>query len=234
MSANQNELLGLIDDAKSRQIISSCEKIELVQSETLSEAGSPLDRVFFPTEGVISILATYASGNLIEVATVGREGFAGITGLLDGQVQPGTYVVQVAGHAYAMKREDFDELVREDEEFRSLTKRYADIFIYQIMISAACNGAHGVDERLARWLLMMIDRSDEPVIRLTHEFLADIINVRRATISDALKRLEAKGAIRRDRGRIELNDKERLTNSCCDCYEMVSNYRRNTMQRFVR
>lgn len=234
MNEIRNEILAMLDDDRSQRILASCERVELGQSEILSEAGRPLDRIIFPIEGVISILATYASGDLIEIATVGREGFVGITALVDGQVQPGTYVVQAAGEAYVMKRESFDELVKEDEEFRFLTKRYADVFIYQVMISAACNGAHGVEERLARWLLMMIDRSDEPVVKLTHEFLADIINVRRATITDALKRLEAKGAVRRERGRIELNNRDELTETSCDCYEMVSNYRRNAMQSSVR
>lgn len=226
-----NEILATLDDEQYRRALLECGSMELVQGETLSEAGDEIEHIYFPTEGVISILATYATGDLIEVATVGREGFVGITAILDGLVNPGTHTVQMPGHAYVLRRDKFDRLVSEEPAFRALVKRYTDVFIYQIMISAACNGAHTVEERLARWLLMMLDRSDAAAVTLTHEFLADILSVRRATITDALRRLEASGAIERGRGRVEVRERSMLTTASCECYGMVLNYRKKNILR---
>ncbi len=225
MAIETTNLLALMSADQRRDLIAVCSDLDLVQGDKLSDAGDELDRIFFPTTGVISVLATYASGDQIEVATVGREGFVGTTALLGGEVTPATLIVQMPGTAHVMPRPVFQQLISNKPAIATLLQRYADVFLYQVMISAACNGTHAVGQRLARWLLMMLDRADTNTIALTQEFLADILSVRRASVTEALNRFEQDGAISRSRGRIVVADRVRLAALSCDCYGMVDAYR---------
>ncbi len=229
----ENDLLGLLDDDTRHRLLAQCEEIDLVQGRKLTEAGDHLKSIYFPASGVISLLATYANGDVIEVATVGREGFVGIPAILNGTISPATHMVQMPGKAYVFDREAFERMISDDQVMLRLLQRYSDVFIYEIMISAACNGMHGIDQRLSRWLLMMLDRSGKTTMELTHEFLAHILNVRRASVTDSLRRLEAGGAIARGRGQIHVRDSLLLAGHSCECYSMVEDYRARAMPQAV-
>lgn len=195
----------------------------------LLDAGEPINRIYFPLEGVISIVSVYDDGDMTELATIGREGFSSVNALLGGKTTPARLLVQAEGASLAIPRAEFDRLVRSEPSFRSSLGRYAEAFLFQLMTSASCNGAHSAEQRLARWLLTMFDRSAGAPVRLTQESLADLLNVRRATVSEGLRRLRRLGALKGGRARIEIANRAKLTAASCPCYRAVREYRRDVM-----
>ena len=124
------------------------------------DADSALDHVFFPDSGVVSVVAVYADGGIIEMATVGREGFTDVQAVFGAKRSSVQLLVQIPGSAAKMSRAAFTRAMRSMPAFRSVMDAYVQAFLEQVMVSVACNGAHNLKQRLARWLLMMRDRSD--------------------------------------------------------------------------
>lgn len=223
----------MLDDRALDLVVTHGEERELAPQQPLVEANTPIKEVCFPITAVISILASYDDGTMIEMATIGREGFTNASALLGGSISPSTQIAQMPGSALFLTRADFDNLIADEPAFRSLLERYTDTFLYQVMISAACNGAHAIEQRLARWLLMMLDRSDMNTVDLTHEFLAHVLNVRRASVTTALSHLEESEAVARERGRIVVTDRSKLADASCECYQLVSDYRAQTVRAHI-
>jgi CRP-like cAMP-binding protein len=140
------------------------EHVPCHREQILVDADSPLDHIFFPDSGVVSVMAVYSDGGTIEMATIGREGCAGVQAVFGTIRSSARYWVQIPGSATKISRAAFTRAVRQMPSFRSLVYAYVQAFTEQVLLSGACNGAHGLKERLARWLLMMRDRSDEDVL----------------------------------------------------------------------
>ena len=185
------------------------------------DADSSLDHVFFPDSGVISVLAMYADGNIIEMATIGREGCAGVQAALGAKSSSAQLLVQIPGSAAKMSRAAFTRAMQSMPSFRSLMYAYVQAFLEQVMVSGACNGAHSLTERLARWLLMMRDRSDDDALPITQNLLAEMLGVQRPTITNAVRELERAGLIEPGRGQVTILDRKGLTKASCECYRMV-------------
>jgi CRP-like cAMP-binding protein len=185
------------------------------------DADSSLAHVFFPDSGVISVLAVYADGNIIEMATIGREGCAGVQAALGAKSSSAQLLVQIPGSAAKMSRAAFTRAMQSMPSFRSLMYAYVQAFLEQVMVSGACNGAHSLKERLARWLLMMRDRSDDDALPITQNLLAEMLGVQRPTITNAVGELERAGLIEPGRGQITILDRKGLTEASCECYRMV-------------
>jgi CRP-like cAMP-binding protein len=197
------------------------EHIRCQSKQVLMDADSSLDHVFFPDSGVISVLAMYADGNIIEMATIGREGCAGVQAALGAKSSSAQLLVQIPGSAAKMSRAAFTRAMQSMPSFRSLMYAYVQAFLEQVMVSGACNGAHSLKERLARWLLMMRDRSDDDALPITQNLLAEMLGVQRPTITNAVGELERAGLIEPGRGQITILDRKGLTEASCECYRMV-------------
>lgn len=187
----------------------------------LTDADSELDEIFFPDSGVISAVAVYADGSIIETATVGREGCTAVQATLGARNSSLRLVVQIPGSAQRMSRRVFDRAMETMPAFRSLMRAYVQAFLEQVLVSVACNGSHSVKQRLARWLLMMRDRNDDDTLRITQDFLGEMLGVHRPSITSAAKALEDAGVIRRGRREVRILDRVGLIGEACECYQLT-------------
>ncbi len=185
------------------------------------DADSSLDHVFFPDSGVISVVAVYGDGSVIEMATIGREGCSGVQAVLGAKSSSVRLLVQIPGSATKMSRAAFTRAMGSMPSFRRLMYAYAQAFLEQVLVSVACNGAHSLKERLARWLLMMRDRGDDDTLQITQNLLAEMLGVQRPTITNAARELEDAGLIVRSRRQITILDRQGLVEASCECYQLV-------------
>ena len=185
------------------------------------DADSSLDHIFFPHSGVVSVIGVYAGGSVIEMATVGREGCTGVQALLGGRTSSAQLLVQIAGSGTKMSRPAFQRSLESMPSFRRLMYNYAQAFLEQVLVSAACNGAHSLKQRLARWLLMMRDRSDDDALPITRNLLAEMLGVHRPAITNLVRELERAGVIKASRGHITIRDRPSLIRGSCECYELL-------------
>jgi CRP-like cAMP-binding protein len=197
------------------------ELIHCQRGQILLDVDASLDHVFFPNSGVISVVAVYADGNVIEMATIGREGFAGVQTFFGARRSSARLLVQIPGSAAIMSRATFDRAMKSMPSFRGLMLAYVQAFFEQVLVSAACNGRHSLKERLARWLLMMRDRSDTDVMPITQDLLAELLGVQRPSLTRAVAELQEAGLILRGRRQITILDRQRLIKASCECYQLV-------------
>ena len=185
------------------------------------DADSSLDHVFFPDSGVVSVVAVYPDGSIIEMATIGREGFTDVQAVFGAKTSSVRLLVQIQGSAAKISRAAFTQAMESMPSFRKLMYAYVQAFLAQVMASVACNGAHSLKQRLARWLLMMRDRSDDDALPITQDLLAEMLGVQRPTITNVAKELERDGLIKRGRRQVTILDRKRLTKASCECYQLV-------------
>jgi CRP-like cAMP-binding protein len=197
------------------------EHVRCQREQVLMDADSSLDHVFFPDSGVVSVVAVYANGSVIEMATIGREGCTGMQAALGAKSSSARLLVQIPGSAAKMSRAVFTRAMGSMPSFRNLNYAYVQAFLEQVMVSVACNGAHSLKERLARWLLMMRDRGDDDVLQITQSLLAEMLGVQRPTITNVAGELERAGLIERGRRQVTLLDRQGLTEASCECYQLV-------------
>jgi CRP-like cAMP-binding protein len=197
------------------------EQIRCQSDQVLMDADSSLDHVFFPDSGVVSVVAVYADGNTIEMATIGREGCSGVQAAFGAKSSSVRLLVQIPGTAAKMSRAAFLRAMASMPSFRDLMYAYIQAFLEQVMVSVACNGAHSLKERLARWLLMMRDRSDEDTLPITQNLLAEMLCAQRPSITNAARELERASLIERGRRQITILDRQGLAKVSCECYQLV-------------
>jgi CRP-like cAMP-binding protein len=194
----------------------------LPQRHTLWEPGQRMDHVYFPLSGVMSLLAVTRNGGSVEVATVGNEGMVGVPVFLGQRRRaPGRAMSQIPGDGALIDGDRFEAVVRASSGAQELLLGYTHAVLTHITQGAVCNRLHSVEQRLARWVLEMDDRIRPEPLPVTHEFLAQMLGVRRASVTDAVAPLQAAGAIAHERGRIRVLDQDRLTGLACECYEVV-------------
>src|SRR5450756_1365672 len=205
----RNRLLLALPSRDLKRLMPELEQIRCKFRQILMDADSPLDHVFFPDSGVVSVVAVYSDGSIIEMATIGREGFADVQAVFGARSSSARLLVQIPGSAAKMSRAAFMRAMESMPSFRSLMFAYVQAFLEQVMVSAACNGAHSLKERLARWLLMMRDRSDDDALQITQDLLAEMLGVQRPTITNAARELERAGLIERGRQQVTILDRPR-------------------------
>src|SRR5215831_12556706 len=220
-SPPSNRLLLALPPRNLKQLAPKLEFIRCERDQILSDVDTSLDHVFFPNSGVISVVAVYADGNVIEMATIGREGFAGVQAFFGARRSSARLLVQISGSAAKMSRATFDRAMKSMPSFRGLMLAYVQAFLEQVMVSVACNGRHSLKERLARWLLMMRDRSDADVMPITQDLLAEMLGVQRPSLTHAVAELEEAGLILRGRRQITMLNRPGLIKASCECYQLV-------------
>src|SRR5262249_7874019 len=188
-----NRLLLALPLRNLARLMPELERIRCDREQILIEADSPLDHIFFPDSGVVSVLAVYADGSAIEMATIGREGCTGVQAAFGATISSIRLYVQIPGTAARMSRVAFARAMKSMSVFRALMFCYFQAFLEQVLVSVACNGAHSLKQRLARWLLMMRDRSDDDALPVTQALLAEMLGVQRPTVTNAARELESAG-----------------------------------------
>jgi CRP-like cAMP-binding protein len=217
----RNRLLLALPSRDLKRIMPELEHIRCQRAEVLSDADSSLDHVFFPDSGVVSVVAVYADGSVIEMATIGREGCTGMQAFFGAKTSSVRLLVQIPGSTARMSRAAFARAMASMPAFRNVMSAYIQAFLEQVLVSVACNGAHNLKQRLARWLLMMRDRSDEDTLLITQSLLAEMLGVQRPTITNAARELERAGLIERGRRQVTILDRQGLIEESCECYQLV-------------
>jgi CRP-like cAMP-binding protein len=207
--------------AQLKRLTPELEPIACPREEVLMDVDRPLDHVFFPDHGVVSVVAVYADGSIIEMATIGREGCTSPQVAFGAKTSSVRLLVQIPGSATRMPRAAFTRAMGSMPSFRALIYSYAQAFLEQVQVSVACNGAHSLTQRLARWLLMMRDRGDDDTLPITQSLLAEMLGVQRPTITNAARELARAGLIARGRRQVTILDRKGLAGASCECYQLV-------------
>lgn len=217
----ENSLLAAVPRETYRRLRAALEPVVLRFGEVLYEPGDAIRHVYFPGASLVSLL-TLADGHLaLEVGLIGREGMVGISLMLGHPVSPVRALVQASGSAMRMAAADFQREFRHSLPLQQELYRYTHALMAQISQTAACNRFHVVEKRLARWLLMTHDRVQSDQFRMTHEFLAHMLGVRRVGVTNAARALQARQLIGYRRGDITVLDRKGLEAAACDCYAAV-------------
>jgi CRP-like cAMP-binding protein len=217
----RNRLLLALPARHLKQLLPDLKLVQCQSEQVLIDADSSLEHIFFPDSGVISVVAVYPDGSIIEMATIGREGGTGFQAVFGAKSSSARLLVQVPGTAARISRAAFARAMDALPAFRNLMLAHVHAFLEQVMVSAACNGAHGLKQRLARWLLMMRDRHDGNVLPLTQDLLAEMLGVHRPTITNAVREFERTGLIDCGRQRVTIVDRNGLMQASCECYGLV-------------
>ena len=221
MSKSPNRLLASLPADAFSAISPHLKIVELKFGDVLAEPGSPIRQVYFPYSGVISLVVELDVGAMIETAMVGRDGVFNAAPALDGKVSLNKGIVQSAGSAGTIEVNRFRQLANEFEPFRSLLIRHEQVLFAQSQQSAACNASHTVEARMCRWLLHMRDFAGSDDLMLTQEFLAQMLGVRRPSVSIVASPLQKAGLIKYSRGRMRVLDVKGLKKEACECYGTV-------------
>jgi CRP-like cAMP-binding protein len=217
----RNRLLLALPPSDLQQLMPELEQIRCEREQVLMDADSSLDHIFFPDSGVVSAVAVYADGDIIEMATIGREGCTAVQAVLGAKSSSIRLLVQLPGDTAKMPRTVFAQAMGSMPLFRRLMYAYVQAFLEQVLVSVACNGAHSLKQRLARWLLTMRDRSDDDALQINQNLLAEMLGVHRPTITNAARELERAGLIARGRQQITILDRQGLVAESCECYQLV-------------
>jgi CRP-like cAMP-binding protein len=195
--------------------------VSLMQGSVLLEAGTEFDHVFFPHTGMISLLVVLKDGKSIETATVGCEGVVGAMaglGLYKSLVRA---VVQLPMSVSRIPAAQFRKAVANSVAISNLCIEYNEVLLSQARVTAACNALHPVEARFCRWLLQSADRAASDVVALTQEFLAEMLGVRRTSVTEVASKLQLAGVITYSRGVITIVDRPALEAMSCECYQTL-------------
>ena len=218
----QNRLLRALTPATVQHILLTLQPLALRHKDILITPDTPITAVYFPLDAVVSVVTTLADGTTLEVGTIGNEGLVGLPRFLQAGSMPFTAFVQVPGAALKMEAEGFAHAVGEmGGDFSGVLARYAQAWCTQLGQHAACNRAHRVVARCARWLLQTQDRVGRAEFPLTQEFLAMMLGVRRTSVTDVARQLQQEGLIRYQRGVITVVDRPGLEAASCACYGVI-------------
>jgi CRP-like cAMP-binding protein len=220
-SAVRNRLLAALPPGDFAALAPTLRSVELGFKQTLHRPDRPIEAAYFLGNGMVSMLAPLEEGQAMEVGLIGREGLVGLPVVLGAESASTEALVQMPGDALRVPAPELREVFEASAALRGVLLRYAQASHTQIAQTAACNGQHAVDERLARWMLMAHDRAGADEFPMTQEFIATMLGVRRAGISVAAGVLQKAGVIRYGYGRITVLDRAGLEAASCECYGAV-------------
>jgi len=221
MLLQSNAILASLSESDVAALRTHLKVTRLQQKTVLYEAGDIIKAVYFPVSAVVSLVVTLATGETTESAMVGKDGAVGIASALDGKVAMSRAVVQLGGDAMVCDPAVFRSTALQSEKLMSAVMRHEQALFAQAQQSTACMAHHEVDARLCRWLLRARDLSGTDHLPFTQEFLAEMLGVRRTSVTTVARTLQEAGIIKYIRGKIEILDVEGLREVACECYETV-------------
>jgi CRP-like cAMP-binding protein len=216
-----NYLLAALPDAERQRWLPQLEFVEMPLGQVLYESGDTLTHVYFATTAIVSLLYVMRSGASAEIAVVGNEGIVGISLFMGGDSTSSRAVVQSAGHGFRLKAQIMKEEFNRAGAVLHLLLRYTQALITQMAQTAVCNRHHSLDQQLCRWLLLSLDRLQGNELAMTQELIANMLGVRRESVTEAALKLQQAGLIRYTRGHILVLDRDGLEKRSCECYAVV-------------
>ena len=213
-----NRLLDRLPEKDRARVLAGCERVELRFPEVLAEPGGTIRDAYFPLDSFISLLTPMGGKDTLEVALAGNEGLYGIPVALCVDISPVHAMVQGSGPAWRMGAPAFRRELARSPALRDGVNLYIHVLMAQLIQTAGCNRFHVVEQRVARWLLMTADRAHSATFRITHEFLAYMLGVRRVGITEAASALQRGNLIRYTRGNVTILDRKGLERASCGCY----------------
>jgi CRP-like cAMP-binding protein len=219
--ATENRLLATVSDDELSRLLAHATITRQDFRAVLFKRGEEVRYVYFPITGLYSLLAPASNGDTVEVGTVGREGFLGVSVHLGVDTAYCTAIAQVPGEAVRIEAAAFKEEVSRCATVTSVLGRYIHALYVQTVQWVACNRLHSLDERFARWLLSSADMLGSDALPLTHDFLAKMLGVRRPSVTLAAGALQRAGLIESSRGMIRIVNRPGLEGISCDCYRLV-------------
>ena len=218
--SRQNALLARCTSTLRDQLLPHLSQIELNRSDIIAETHQRLEKAYFPHSGIISCVVELLGGGAIETGMIGWDGVYGASQALDAKISLNHVMVQVPGAASAIDAQRLVEIAEKSSEFRKLIVGYDHYFLAQVQQTAACNAVHRVAERMCRWLLRMRDLAGDDIY-VTQEFLAQMIGVRRTSVSEVAAELQQSGMISYARGHIHIRDIALVEKYACECHADV-------------
>lgn len=219
--ARENRLLASLPANDLERIANSLEPVALKRGETIYHEGTKIDHVYFPTGALISLVASMQDGTVVEVAVVGREGMVGLPLALGTETSPRKVVAQAPGSALRLPADIFLREMMNGNELPERLKRYTMVHLTQTTQWVACNRLHSLEERLARWLLASADATGSEQFELTQDFIAQMLGVRRPSVTVIVRGFEKQGMVQTSRGRIRISNRAALEHAVCECYTFV-------------
>ena len=216
-----NRILSKLQPEEYERLTPHLEPVTLSPGNVLYYPQDPVTHVYFLNRGTVSIVSTFEDGGGVEVGVVGNEGIFGVNVVLGSVNTPHEAMVQIPGDAFRIPTKVIKEEFKKSGQLQDLLLRYTQAFIIQISQTAACNKAHPIGGKLARWLLMCHDRAMTDELELTHEFIAIMLGTRRAGVTESAGKLQNEGVIKYKRGHITIVDRKGLEAISCDCYAIV-------------
>ena len=217
-----NFLLKLISKNALAHDCSSIQEVSLVRGQTLFEKEERLRHVYFPTTSIVSRIYRAKCGHTAEMGMVGREGVVGISLFLGGVHTYNEAIVHADGRAVRMEARAALEAFRQCDPFQVAVLRYARTMMSQIAQIAVCNSLHSTEQRLCRWLLMTLDRTSTDEIGLSHDFIGQLLSVRRESITCALSHLQSEGLVQTSNRRIKVLNRAGIEATACECYGVIN------------
>jgi CRP-like cAMP-binding protein len=224
-----NRLLAALPHDELETLRAHVKLVTLNRRDLLYESGRPIQHVYFLIDGIASVLSVMVDGTGVETATIGREGMVGIAVFHGVSTTAEQAMVQVPGRAYRIEAGTFSDLLPQLPELTRLLHRFSVVMFTLAAQNSGCNRKHSIEERCCRWLLMVADRLDRANFDLTHDFVAQMLGVRRASVTEALGALEKSGLLETGRGRIRIVDRQGLERRACECYGVI----RETVERLL-
>jgi CRP-like cAMP-binding protein len=217
-----NRLLAALPAAERERVIELLEPVSLTFKQLLYEPNQPIMHVYFPLSCVTSLLVDMQDGGVVEIGTTGNEGIVGLPVFLGATSTPGRAITQIPGAALRMPASRFTDVVlRLDGALYHVLQRYTQALFVQTAQGAACNKLHNQEQRFCRWVLMMHDRVGSDSFPLTHAFIAQMLGVRRATVSEVAAAMQTAGLIQYHRGTMTIRDRAGLEAASCECYGVI-------------
>ena len=191
---------------------------------SLLEPDERIEYVYFPNRGLVSLVVAMKTGKTVEVGVIGNEGLVGTPAVVGLNRSPHRAVVQIPGDAFRMRIDALRSVLPSTPQLQFMASRHAVIQGIQAAQSAACNRLHGIEQRLARWLLIMQDRMDEGFLRITHDFLASMLGTDRPSVSLAAGILQRKATIEYTRGAVRILNRKKLEECACECHGVIQHF----------
>jgi CRP-like cAMP-binding protein len=222
VSHGANAILASLPQVEFDRLLPDFELTSPKHGQVVQEPDEPMEYIYFPLTGMISMLTILEDGESIEAATIGSEGVANFQSFLGADRASGRLVIQLPGQFLRIRADRFRLHLAETPQLQQLLGRYIDVVFTLVAQSAACNRLHPVDRRCARWLLMTRDRAQGDEFELTQDFLSQMLGVRRASVSVSASALQDAGLIRYRHGKIAVIDRAGLEAASCECYRVIS------------
>jgi CRP-like cAMP-binding protein len=224
MPNSSNLLLASLSAGDAAALQPHLKPVHLEHEKILFEAGGEMGAIYFPTGAIVSLVVALSSGELIEAAMVGKDGVVGASAAIGGNIPSNRGIVQLAGSAMMCSVDALKSAALQSHTLLSALVRHEQTVYAQASQSAACMATHHVEARLCRWLLRARDLADSDNLQFTQEFLAEMLGVRRTSVTLHARTLQHAGLIQYSRGRIQITDVEAMRETVCECYETVKSY----------